>query len=548
MSNYIPLSQEWPSDFAQSYRAAGYWEDQCFGQLLTKQAQQFANHLAIISGDTRWTYQELNQRASTLAAGFQQIGLKKGDRVLVQLPNIPEFVSTIFALFRAGMIPIYALPAHRITELAHFADQAPADAYICADKFDGFDYQLLAQELQRRCPQIKHVIVVGKSNEFPTLDYVESRGTGIKVPDHMAQASDVAFLQISGGSTGLSKLIPRTHNDYIYTLRESARICAVTENSVFLAALPMAHNFPMSSPGFLGTLYAGGCVVLSPTAEPEHCFALIQKHRVSFTSLVPPLLLMWLEFAPSSHFDFSSLRVIQVGGAKLIPEVAKRVKPILGAQLQQVFGMAEGLVNYTRLHDDEDTVIQTQGRPISRADEIKIVDDNDKPVAKGKTGHLLTRGPYTIRAYHNNPSANARSFTSDGFYRTGDIVQQTDAGYLIVQGRANDHINRAGEKISAEEIEDHLLANPDIYDAAVVSIPDEYLGERSCAFIIWKNKTQKARAIDIKRWIRQRGLADFKVPDQVVFVDSFDTTAAGKISRKQLRAQLSLFIQQNHEQ
>lgn len=547
MTNHIPLQQIWPTEFVQKYTQDGYWEGQCFGDLLAQRAQDYADQLAVIGPQEQWSYAQLNQKASLVAAGLQQLGLKQGARVLVQLPNIPEFISVVFGLFRAGMIPIYALPAHRITELAHFADQAPADAYIGVDHFDGFDYVQQAQTLQSRCPQLQHVILVGEAGPFISLEQLMQQGQGITVPDNVSHATDVAFLQISGGSTGLSKLIPRTHNDYIYTLRESARICGVNAQSRFLAALPIAHNFPMSSPGFLGTLYAGGCVVLSSTPEPEACFALIEKHRVSFTSLVPPLLLMWLEYAPQSRYDISSLQTIQVGGAKLIPEVAKRVTPTLGVQLQQVFGMAEGLVNYTRLHDDAYLVTHTQGRPISPDDEIRIVDDNDQPVAPGQAGHLLTRGPYTIRAYHNNPSANARSFTADGFYRTGDIVQLTEQGYLIVQGRANDHINRAGEKISAEEIEDHLLAHPAVFDAAVVSVPDDYLGERSCAFIIPKSDQAKPRALDIKRWIRQRGLADFKVPDQVIFVDKFDITAAGKISRKQLRAQLSQLLQNHHD-
>src|SRR5690606_2082944 len=261
---------------------------------------------------------------------------------------------------------------------------------------------------------------------------------------------------------------------------------------------PIAHNFPMSSPGFMGTLYAGGRIVLSESPNPEACFTLIEKEKVSFTSLVPPLLLLWLEAAPKSQHDLSSLKVIQVGGAKLITEVAKRVKPTLNVTLQQVFGMAEGLVNYTRLGDDLDTIIETQGRPISPDDELLIVDDNDVPVAAGEAGHLLTRGPYTIRAYHNHEQANQRAFTQDGFYRTGDIVKLTDKGYLIVQGRAGDHINRAGEKISAEEIEDYLRSHPRVFDAAVVSVPDEYLGERSCAFVIPKG--EKPRAVELKKW------------------------------------------------
>lgn len=547
MPNPIPLQQVWPAKFVEKYTQAGYWEGQSFGELLAERAQQYAQRLAVIGSHQQWTYTELDQKASALAAGLQSLGLKKGARVLVQLPNIPEFISVVFALFRAGMIPIYALPAHRITELEHFATHAPADAYICADQFEGFDYVALARELQQRCPQVQHVVIVGEAQEFHALHTLELHEQAHTVPSSVSTADEVAFLQISGGSTGLSKLIPRTHNDYIYTLRESSKICGVTADSVFLAALPMAHNFPMSSPGFLGTLYAGGCVVLSPSAEPERCFALIAQHQVTFTSLVPPLLLMWLEFAPHSQHDISTLKTIQVGGAKLIPEVARRVRPVLGIQLQQVFGMAEGLVNYTRLDDPDETIINTQGRPISPDDEILIVDDNDQPVAPGAIGHLLTRGPYTIRAYHNNPAANARSFTQDGFYRTGDIVQCNAAGNLVVQGRANDHINRAGEKISAEEIEDHLLAHPAVFDAAVVSVPDDYLGERSCAFIIIKKEHSKPRAIEFKRWIRQRGLADFKVPDQIIFVDNFDITAAGKISRKQLRLQLSQSLNASHD-
>src|SRR5690606_20391959 len=162
-----------------------------------------------------------------------------------------------------------------------------------------------------------------------------------------------------------------------------------------------------------------------------------------------------------------------------------------------------------------------------------------------EAGHLLTRGPYTIRAYHNHEQANQRAFTQDGFYRTGDIVKLTDKGYLIVQGRAGDHINRAGEKISAEEIEDYLLSHPQVFDAAVVSVPDEYLGERSCAFVI--SKGEKPRAVELKKWVRERGIAEFKVPDQIVFVDAFTETAVGKVSRKTLRAQLQAQLLQHAE-
>lgn len=536
-----PVTQTWPPEFAARYRAAGHWRGETFHSVLRERAQAHPERIAVVDGTTRWTYRELDQRADEMAAGLLACGLRAGDRVVVHLPNMAPFFEVIFGLFRAGILPVYALPAHRITEIEHFARSSEACAYVIAGEYEGFDYGTLANALQARVPGVRQVFAVqaGSSAHGATLlETVRERGRQQPLPaGHVGPAaSDVAFMQISGGSTGLSKLIPRTHDDYIYTLRESDRICGMDEHSVFLAALPMAHNFPMSSPGVLGALYAGARVVLSPAPSPEAAFALIEQERVTMTSLVPPLLLVWLAAYPHRTHDLSSLRTVQVGGAKLAPEVARRVRPVMGVTLQQVFGMAEGLVNYTRLDDPEEIIVHSQGRPISEDDEVLVVDDQGHPVAQGESGYLLTRGPYTIRAYHNNPAANARAFTEDGFYRTGDIVRRDAQGYLTVQGRATDHINRAGEKISAEEIEDHLLAHPNVFDAAVVSVPDEYLGERSCAFIIAQG--DRPRGAALKQWIRQRGLAEFKVPDQVVFVDKFSETAALKISRRELRATL----------
>ncbi|TWG67410.1 (2,3-dihydroxybenzoyl)adenylate synthase [Aminobacter sp. J44] len=530
----IPLQQIWPEEFAQRYRERGYWRGETFPGFLRERAQQFPDRVAVTGGDgTSWTYGELFARAEVNAAGFLALGLKRGDRVVVQLGNIPEFLSVVCGLFVAGLIPVYALPAHRLTEIVHFAQKSEAAAYVIAERYDNFDYRALAREVVAAVPAVKHVVVVGNAEEFIPLDSFEADRSLLPADP---SPSSVAFLQISGGSTGLSKLIPRTHDDYIYSFRASAEICGLDENSVYMAALPVAHNFPMSSPGVFGALYAGSRVVMCPSPSPETAFALIEREKVTITGLVPPLALLWMQAAPKTSHDLSSLQVLQVGGAKFMPEAARRVRDTLGCKLQQVFGMAEGLVNYTRLDDPYEIIVETQGRPISSDDEVLIVDDQGNPVPEGEPGNLLARGPYTIRAYHNDPGANARSFTEDGFYRTGDVVKRTPEGYLIVQGRATDHINRAGEKISAEEIEDHLLAHPNVFDAAVVSLPDPFLGEKSCAFVIPQGEQPKAS--ELKAFMRARKVADFKVPDQIVFVSEFQTTAVGKISRKELRAKL----------
>ncbi|SPU46630.1 (2,3-dihydroxybenzoyl)adenylate synthase [Brevundimonas diminuta] len=530
----IPLRQVWPDDMAALYRAKGYWRGETFSQLLRSRAEAQGDAVAVVGMDKRWTYGELLEKAETAAAGFLALGLKPGDRVVVQLPNLPEFLSVVFGLFRAKLIPVYALPAHRSTEIVHFVTRAEASVYVVADRHEGFDYRALARAVQTEVPVLRHVVVVGEAEEFASFDGF--RADPACLPTDDADPSDVAFLQISGGSTGLSKLIPRTHDDYLYSVRESADISGLEPESVYLTALPAAHNFPMSSPGYLGALYVGATVVMAPSPSPDVCFPLIEREGVTITGLVPPLALLWMQAAARKAHDLSSLQVLLVGGAKFLPEAARRVRPELGCTLQQVFGMAEGLVNYTRLDDSESLIVETQGRPISPDDEILIVDDAGAPVAEGEPGNLLTRGPYTIRAYHNEPAANARSFTDDGFYRTGDVVRRTPEGYLVVMGRATDHINRAGEKISAEEVEDHLLAHPAVFDAAVVSVPDDYLGERICAFVIPNGAPP--RGVELKAWMRKRDIADFKVPDQIVFVDDFAVTAVGKVSRRELRAAL----------
>ncbi|MCX4868751.1 (2,3-dihydroxybenzoyl)adenylate synthase [Streptomyces sp. NBC_01369] len=524
----------WPSDFAERYRAAGWWRGETFGSMLRERAEAHPDRIAVVdpAAEIRWSYAELDRRADRLAAGLLARNITKGDRVVVQLPNVAEFFEVVFALFRIGALPVFALPAHRETEISYFCEFTEAVAYVVAAEHGGYDYRELAARTRAGAPALRHVFVArGEPGEFEALADVAEDPVGHGAP----RPDDLAFLQLSGGSTGVPKLIPRTHDDYIYSLRGSNEICGVDENSVYLCALPAAHNFPLSSPGSLGTLYAGGRVVLCPQPSPEVAFPLIERERVTLTGLVPPLALLWTQAATATAHDLSSLDVLLVGGAKFSEEAARRVRPALGCTLQQVFGMAEGLVNYTRLDDPVEVIVTTQGRPISPDDEILVVDDEDQEVAPGETGHLLTRGPYTIRGYWRAPEHNARSFTEDGFYRTGDVVRVTPSGHIVVEGRAKDQINRGGEKIAAEEVENHILAHPFVHDANVVAEPDPYLGERTCAYVILRPGAGPLKPVDIKRFVRERDLAAYKVPDRVEFVDTFPQTGVGKISKKALR-------------
>ncbi|HDR4734125.1 TPA: (2,3-dihydroxybenzoyl)adenylate synthase [Bacillus cereus] len=520
---------KWPKEFADRYREEGCWLGETFGGVLRERAEKYGDQIAVVSGNTHITYSELDKKVDRLASGLLNLGIKQEDRVVIQLPNIIEFFEVCFALFRIGALPVFALPSHRSSEISYFCEFGEASAYVISDKAFGFDYRKLAREVKEKVSTLQHVIVVGEEEEFVNISdlYIDP------VPLPEVQPSDVAFLQLSGGTTGLSKLIPRTHDDYIYSLRVSAEICNLSAESVYMAVLPVAHNYPMSSPGTFGTFYAGGKVVLATGGSPDETFALIEKEKVTITALVPPLAMIWLDAASSRNADLSSLEVIQVGGAKFSAEVAKRIRPTFGCTLQQVFGMAEGLVNYTRLNDPEEIIIHTQGRPMSALDEVRVVDEYDNDVKPGEVGSLLTRGPYTIRGYYKAEEHNARSFTKDGFYRTGDLVKVNEQGDIIVEGRDKDQINRGGEKVAAEEVENHLLAHDAVHDVAIVSMPDDYLGERTCAFVIARG--QAPAVSELKRFLRERGIAAYKIPDRIEFIESFPQTGVGKVSKKELR-------------
>lgn len=534
----------WPEEFAARYRAAGHWRGETLGGMLTERAAAHPDRVALVAGDDRLTYRELDQRAGRLATGLRGLGLTAGDRVVVQLPNIAEFVEVAFALFRLGAVPVFALPAHRASEITYFCRHSEAVAYVVADRHAGFDYTGLARQVRATVPSVRHILVVGDAGEeFTPLRSVPAgpapADSASGSPEETAgpRPDDIALFQLSGGTTGTPKLIPRTHDDYIYSFRASAEICDLDADSVYLTVLPAAHNFPMSSPGVFGALYAGARVVMCPLPSPDVAFPLIQRERATITGLVPPLAMLWLTAAANTSYDLSSLEILQVGGAKLGAEVARRVGPALGCRLQQVFGMAEGLVNYTRRDDPEEICLTTQGRPISPDDEVRVVDDQDRDVPDGQPGQLLTRGPYTIRGYFRAPEHNAVAFTPDGFYRTGDIVRRLPSGHLIVEGRAKEQINRGGEKISPEEVENHLLAHPSVHDAALVASPDRFLGERTCAYVIARGTPPTTG--ELKAFLRTRGLADYKIPDRIEIVEAFPTTGVGKVSKRELREALT---------
>ncbi|NEB14031.1 (2,3-dihydroxybenzoyl)adenylate synthase [Streptomyces coelicoflavus] len=540
----------WSDAESVRYRAVGHWEGVTFGARLRRAGTDRGDRAALVDGDRRWTYADLDTEADRVAHGLRGLGVERGDRVVVQLPNCAEFVLVWFGLQRLGAVPVHAMPGHRRREIGHLVRVSGAVACVVPDRHARFDHRELMREVraeQGPGGSLRTVVVVGDpGSESGFVPFEALRAAPPSVPgrtapdagpapgadDGGADSADVALLLLSGGTTGLPKLIPRTHDDYAYNARACAGVCALDERTVYLAVLPVGFNFTFACPGVLGTLMAGGTVVIAPDPSPQTAFALVEREGVTLTSLTPPLVTHWVDEAASGSWDLDSLSVVQVGGARLPEEHARKLGPALGATVQQVFGMAEGLINLTRLDDPEDLVCATQGRPISPDDEILVVDTDGRPVPDGTPGELLTRGPYTLRGYYRADEHNRTAFTPDGYYRTGDVVRRLPTGHLVVVGRIKDQINRGGEKVAAVEVEEQLLTHPAITAAALVGVPDERWGERTVAFVVCDGEAPGVR--EVAAHLRERGLAGYKSPDEVVRVAGLPLTAVGKVDKAAL--------------
>ncbi|WP_429164890.1 (2,3-dihydroxybenzoyl)adenylate synthase [Aeromonas rivipollensis] len=541
---FLPYTR-WPEELAQQYRAKGYWRGEPLTAMLHRQCEVAPDADAILCGERSFSYRELDAASSRLAGRLARHGLGVGDTALVQLPNVAEFYLVFFALLKVGIAPVNALFSHNRLELASYAEQIRPRLFIGSLAHPLFANGDRHSDLLRGIGA-ELVLLDGESGELGLTRWLTKVAESEPVKCGPTPADEVAFFQLSGGSTGTPKLIPRTHDDYFYSVRRSNEICELGPHTRYLCALPAPHNFPLSSPGALGVFEAGGAVVLAQDPSPISCFPLIARHQVNLCSLVPPAVSLWLQAAesdPSVRSQIESLDLLQVGGAKLAEAVASKIGPLLGCRLQQVFGMAEGLVNYTRLSDPDDKIIHTQGRPMSPDDEVRILDEAGNPVAPGQPGALHTRGPYTFRGYYQSPVHNARVFDAEGFYCSGDLVVQDTDGYLTVVGRQKDQINRGGEKIAAEEVENQLLHHPAITQAALVSMPDSAMGEKSCAFIVSTDPALKPLAL--RKFLRERGVADFKLPDRFETLDALPMTAVGKIDKQGLRARIAHAIATN---
>ena len=521
------------------YEQQGYLRKRTIHEEFKSAAQKYPDKTAITDAEGSVTYRQLDAWSDRLADFFLENGLRMGDSVLLQLPNINLYVAVLLALLKAGIVPALLLPTHRTQEIVSVAKTILPKAYIGCREFLGVEYAGMVQESE----ETKNLTIQTVFTDKP----LEGGGNypcrilpGMPEPSEVKPFTELqkdyratALYLLSGGTTNLPKVIPRIHECYAYNSLAAAKAAGITKDSVYMAVLSASHDYPLASPGVLGLLYNGGSVVLCATAAFDEAFEMIEKHRVTFTCIVPAIAQVWAEVLDWYEGDFSTLKNIVVGAAKLERETAEILIKRMGIILQQAYGLGEGITCYTALTDPLEVTFTCQGKPVSEGDSVKIVDPDGNELPAGEAGELLEKGPYTFFGYYGNEKLNEGLFTEDGYLKTGDKAYRDELGNIVICGRVREQINRAGENVSPQEVESLLRKHPDVRDAAVFGRPDASLGEKTTAVIVTQRRDLTLNEIAV--FFRTLGIAQYKIPDEIFIRDKLVYTNVGKTDKKLLK-------------
>jgi 2,3-dihydroxybenzoate-AMP ligase len=541
---------DYPEEVVARYRAAGLWSGTTLGEQLRASAAVHADRTALVTADATYSYAQLDERCQAFAAGvLASTSLRPGDPVMFSMGNTAETVIAYYGAVRAGLVPVCTLPQHREREIGLLAQHTQARGYIVQADFKSYALVELAHRACAASDTLAELIVArGAAPDAATpfdailaagsSDAAQARLQGISIDPN----SIVAF-QLSGGTTGLPKVAARRHEEYAYNSSQWARILGWGPDTTVLYPLPVMHNAGIAlaiQPAHL----SGSTVLLTASADSGVILDAIAEYRPDVMPLVPPAVAIRLLDDPRSRdVDMSCIDDFIVGGQRLPIEVAHRLERELGIRCRQMFGMAEGMFLVTPRDADDEIRLHTVGAPISPEDEVRVYDvGTETEVPDGQVGELCARGPYTIRGYYRAPEHNAKAFTGDGFYRTGDLSRRhvvNGATYYSIDGRIKDVINRGVEKIHTEEVEELVLQHPDILNAALVAMPDRVLGERVCAYVVQRPDSLDLTVATLGEHLLLMGLATYKLPERVEILDSLPLTNVGKVSKKHLREDIA---------
>jgi fatty-acyl-CoA synthase len=491
----------------------------------------------ILFGDQTLTYRQIDERAAALAASLHELGVARGDRLALVLPNWPEFAIAAFAAAKLGVVLVPLNPREPAAELQYMLRHSEAAAVVTAEEYHGVDFLNVFEDLLAHLPDLRYVITVGPEDlwyddRIYQFEDLVSAGEGKTFP-HAEEALDDAFgIVYTSGTTGKPKGVVVSHGNLLAAAAGTVEPVGLTPGDVVSGVTALFHVFGLG-PGLIGTLLAGATLVLQEDFDPVESLDLIERYGVTVHYGVPTVFLTELREVELGSRNLSTLRAGVVAGAPIGDGTLRRIRERLCPGLQVAYSLTEtaSTVAITRPDDPAEKQRFTLGRPIAGT-EIRVIDEAGTVLPVESVGELTVRGPGVMLGYYRQPRETRLAFDEEGFLRTGDLGMVDEEGFVHVVARTNDVIIRGGVNVYPREVEDRLQAHPAIGQAVIIGAPDDVLGEAVCACVV-PVEGALVTAEEIRTWCRD-AIAEHKVPDLVRFFERLPVTASGKVRRAEL--------------
>ena len=484
------------------------------------------------------TYRELDVRSDQGAAALWRLGLRPLDRALFQVRNSRALIEAFFACLKIGVIPVCTLAAHREAEIGYIGRHTAAKAHFVHGDDPRFDMIEFARKMRAELPASEHIVVVGGEgvDGAPSLE----RLAAAEDPKHARELVEaieldpwqVALFQLSGGTSGIPKIIPRFNNEYRYSMQTVVDFIPLDRDVVSFTPNPLMHNAPtlcVWGPALL----AGGEVAVATGPQLADIEALLAARRPTWILMAKVHQLRLFESGALERLSFKNVLGFPV------PDSAVELTRMMGAPCFPIYGMTEGILAFCRPGDPLEAIATSVGRSSSPYDQIRIVTpDTETDVPEGEVGELLLKGPSSLHGYYDAPERNAEIITSDGYYRSGDLmsIKPVDGTpYLFFHGRVKDVVDRGGEKINCSEVELAIARHPKVAAVACVGMPDPLYGERMCAFVRPRDGHHELDLADVTQHLAALGLAKFKWPERIELIDELPLTTSGKVSKPMMK-------------
>ena len=517
-----------------------WWLGLTWGDMFDKATDLYPRKEALVDDTARFTYRELREKVDRLAIGFMGLGIKERDFVLLQLPNWHEFIFAFFALQKIGAIVVLLVARHGLSEINYLSSLTHPVAWIGPDHYKNTEYLAMVQQAMKENKELRHLISV-RSPENTAFTPLEGLIEGSELTKSSLKALaarrpdplEVSIILPTGGTTGLPKAVPRTHNDYIASVEYHTRAWEVTCNDTMLTAAPVSHAQAIHN-CVGGAFFHCAKYVLTDSTDAADICKVIEREKVTAFPTVPALVHRIVSMENLKDYDLSSLTRIYAGGAPSTPELVKSVYEKVGCKFVNALGSSEGPAAMSRLDADLETICNTVGEKDCPYAQVKIVDQDLQELPPNKEGELITKGPNIFNGYFKSEEENRNVFTQDGFFRTGDLAKIDESGIITITGRIKETILRGGETLSAIGIERLVSSHPAVADVAVIGMPDKALGERICAYVKLKDGASLSLE-ELVAYLRGIGASVLQLPERLELIDSIPLTKVGKADKKVLK-------------